>query len=162
MVVAIAIAVAFTLAALGGFASAQRARAHAAAIQFDGLFVYAQALAASSGNGATVLFRPDASGCEVRVYAGRPTSPQSVTVSAVAPQMLPAQISEASLGQPPFALFLDSAGSASALAGYGQTSGGLFPVIPRQPPCPKPGGFTLLLEAGGATERRAIPCRDHS
>ncbi|HKU68716.1 MAG TPA: hypothetical protein VJP85_13140, partial [Candidatus Baltobacteraceae bacterium] len=80
-------------AAVFGFARGSRAFAMRSAIsQFDAALAYAQALAANSGNGATLVFQPRAisggavlPGFKLVVYSGRPTSAGALAQAAIAP-----------------------------------------------------------------------------
>jgi hypothetical protein len=79
---------------------------------FDANLAAAKALAASSGNGATLVFAPQVGGAlgfTLRVYSGRPTASGSVTASNTMAAISATSVSEAHFGKPPFAIFLNSA-----------------------------------------------------
>ena len=63
------------------------------------------------------------------------------------PVVSDASVSEQTLGNPPFAIFLGASGSTSGQSTYPQVDadgGAHFPAIPIEPPCPK-GGFVLTF-----------------
>ncbi len=133
-------------AAVVSFAMAGGARAfgaQSAAVQFDATVAYARSLAAAGGNGATIVFTPrkDAGGAAVpgfsaRVFSGRPNG-LGMQAAPVPPIGAMADISEASLGAPPFSVFFNSAGQADAVPGA-VTAGAL---LQSEPPCPGAGGL---------------------
>ena len=115
--------------------------------QFDAALAYARALAATSGNGATLVFerRTGADGTVLRgfkmvVYSGRPAWAGAMQTSLLPPVESGAQVTEARLGGVPFAVFLDGAGHASAMAGEVEQSG----VLASDPGCPS-GESRLVL-----------------
>lgn len=159
------------LLAAGAWAFSLHPNALAAgANDVDAALATARAVAASSGNGATVVFSPRRSssgalvaGFSLRVFAGRPDGLGSVTPASTMPVLSDASIRERTLGTVPFALFIDSAGNASGTANYPQLDADgtpTFTVLSQEPPCPT-GGFTLVLTSpsSGATQTRALSCR---
>lgn len=79
------------------------------------------------------------------------------------PVLADATIRERTLGSPPFAIFIDSGGSASGAPSYPalDSSGNpVFAVIAAEPACPT-GGFTITLTnpQGTASQTRTLPCR---
>jgi hypothetical protein len=85
-----------------------------------------------------------------------------VTPSNVMRLISDASIAEATLGKPPFAIFLSSAGNPSGQAAYPAIDAhgnATFPPLAQQPPCP-PGGFVLTFTSpnGGATDTRKLQC----
>ncbi len=131
---------------------------------FDAALADARALAVTSGNGATLVFAPRPNGVPgftLRVYTGRPTSAKSVFTSTSMPLVSDATVSEATLGTPPFAIFLGASGHASGKGGYPNVAAGghaTFPPIASEPPCPH-GGFTLtFVGPQHARATRTIPC----
>ena len=88
---------------------------------FDSNLAAAKALAASSGNGATLVFAPQtggAPGFTLRVYSGRPTASGAVTTTNTMAAISATSVSEAHFGNPPFAIFLNSAGYPTGTANY--------------------------------------------
>lgn len=142
----------------------------AATDDLDASLAAARAIAVSSGNGATLVFTPrlDGNGRSIRgfalrVYRGRPNAAAAVSATSAMPLLADATVRERTLGTPPFALFIDSAGNASGAAHYPSLDGSgdaTFAVIAQEPPCPA-GGFTLTLTnpQGTASTTRALPCR---
>lgn len=118
---------------------------------FDASLAYARALAGTSGNGATLVFANGA----LRVYSGRPTSSSGLSVSSIAPVTLEADVRERVIGSPPFTVFLDSAGHASAMRGI------VLPgsLIASDPGCPAGETSVALSFADSAsTAAREFPC----
>jgi len=151
-------------------ALAQRPGALAAATQeFDASLAAARAVAATSGNGATIVVAPRTvqagqkplPGFVLTVYRGRPTAANAVTATTVMPLVSDVAIQEATLGAPPFTIFLSSAGHASGIASYpsfdARGKPGFSPVA-QQPSCPK-GSLTLTFTSTNATQMRMLPCR---
>jgi len=133
---------------------------------FDASFAAARAIAATSGNGATIVVAPRADargrlpGFTLRIYRGRPTAANAVTLADAPALVSDADVREATLGSPPFAIFLSSAGNASGLAAYPTfASDGTprFAPIASQPPCPS-GGLSLTFTSAHASQTRALPC----
>lgn len=118
-----------------GVSSGDRAfAAQSAATIFDAQLAHARAIAASSGSAATLVFTPASPG------------PGAVISLAPDPDGVPAEtlradVSEASLGSPPFSLAIDAVGHATA-----------------SQPCPAAGGYTLNFSAGPASASRFLPC----
>ncbi|MGZ3547825.1 MAG: pilus assembly FimT family protein, partial [Vulcanimicrobiaceae bacterium] len=157
------------LAATGAYTLGMRPFAmRSAASEFDALFAQARAVAAGSGNGATILFQPrvDAQGSSLpgftmALYAGRPNGKQMSAVDA--PRLsAEADVSAANLGSPPFALFLSSAGHVTGLGGYPR--GAFDPRNPQlvasEPPCPSPAQNAVILTfaVGSHSDSRTLPC----
>ena len=145
--------VAMVAIATVGFSQGARLYAAGSSVrEFDAALAYARALAATSGNGATLVFASDG---RVTVYAGRPTSINALSPSALAPHVVPAAIREAELGAPPFTVFLNSAGHASAMRGA------VLPgtIIASDPGCPA-GETSVALSFADATSAvtRELPC----
>lgn len=140
----------------------------AAADGFDASLEGARALAAASGNGATMVFAPrlDARGSvlpgfTLQVYRGRPNATGAVTPSTVMVLTSDADVREATLGAPPFAIFLSSAGHPSGKAAYPQFDAhgtASFVPITIQPVCPS-GGFTFTFTSTSASDSRALSCK---
>jgi len=156
------------LASVAVISLAQRPGALASAVTgFDASLAAARAIAATSGNGATLVFAARANGSRalpgftLTVYRGRPTGAGAVTPTTVMAISSEVSIREASLGTPTFAIFLSSAGHASGQSAYPAFGGGNVPTfapIGSQPPCPS-GGFVLSFADAHATQTRALPCR---
>lgn len=157
--VVIVLAIAVLLAAAGlALAKGSRPFAMRSAVsQFDGTLAYARALAADSGNGATLVFRPGSagSGFMLIVYAGRPTSLSAMHQAPLAPVLATGDVSEAKLGRVPFTIFLDSAGHAGAM--NGAVSPGT--AIASDPGCPS-GESAVVLTFSDARSSgvRTIAC----
>jgi len=138
----------------------RRADALGTSVQlFDGVLHHAQALAAASGNGATIVVAPRADGATLYVYAGRPNVPGSMAEQGP-PVDIEAGVREPVLGSPPFSVFLNSAGHATGLAAYPDYSSGsaVFAPVAAEPACPGSGGYTLVFSSGGASESRSLAC----
>jgi hypothetical protein len=130
--------------------------------QFDGALAYARALAANSGNGATMVFErrtasdwSDAPGFILTIYSGRPTSAAALARTALPPIVSIGDVDEAKLGGVPFTLFLNSAGHASAMRGA------VLPgtILAGDPGCPSgESGIVLTFSDGRASDTRTIPC----
>ncbi|HLI94990.1 MAG TPA: hypothetical protein VKT72_02765 [Candidatus Baltobacteraceae bacterium] len=139
---------------------AQGARAYgmrSATRQFDAVLGYAQALAATSGNGATLVFTSPASGdgFVLTVYSGRPDAPGAIHLAPMAPLTSAGNVREAKLGAVPFTIFLNGAGHASG------TAEAVTPrtVLTSDPGCP-PGESSIVLTFSDprATDTRTITC----
>lgn len=163
----ITLAILSTLLAAGVWAFSLHPNALAAsANDVDAAIATARAVAASSGNGATIVFAPRRSsggGFSMRVFAGRPDGIGSVTPASSMPVLADAGIREATLGSVPFSLFIDSAGNASGIADYpafNADGSARFTLIPQEPSCPS-GGFNLTLTSpsSNATQQRTLPCK---
>jgi prepilin-type N-terminal cleavage/methylation domain-containing protein len=167
----IAVGILAILLATGAWALASHPNALAAATDdLDASLAAARAIAASSGNGATLVFAVRADdagrgepGFALRVYRGRPNAPNAVVATSAMPLVADATVRERTLGTPPFAIFIDSAGNVSGKAQYPSFDGAgdaSFTVIAQEPACPA-GGFTLTLTnpQGNATTTRTLPCR---
>jgi len=133
---------------------------------FDASFAAARAIAATSGNGATIVVAPRADahgrlpGFTLRIYRGRPTAANAVTLADAPAIVADADVREATLGSPPFAIFLSSAGNASGLAAYPAfASDGTpqFAPLAAQPACPS-GGLVLTFASAHASQTRVLPC----
>jgi prepilin-type N-terminal cleavage/methylation domain-containing protein len=157
LVISTAIAVTFAVAALwltqGGRAFGMRS----ATAQFDAALAYAQALAASSGNGATLVFdrTPLRSGFVLTIYSGRPNAAGALRRAPIAPLLSQAGAREAELGGVPFTVFLNSAGHASGMSGAVTAS----TLLARDPGCPSgESSIVLTLSDPRASDTRSIAC----
>lgn len=151
------------LIAAAFFMLSQGARAfgmRSAAEQFDAELSYAQALAAASGNGSTIVFDrrlgPGGSvlpGFILTVYSGRPTAAGAMRKAPTAPMQSAGDVSEAGLGEVPFTIFLNGAGHASGMAGVAGA------VLASDPGCP-PGESRVVLTFSDpqSSYTRTIPC----
>lgn len=165
VVVAVAITAILLLGALWLFGM-HPAALRASVEGFDQRYGAARALAAKTGNGATIVFAPRAgSGFTMSVYAGRPKD--AASVSAMAIDAVPVLVSDADIagpfGSPPFAVFLSSAGKPSGKGGYPAVSASgavTFDVLAQQPSCPDTvNGIVFTFRgANGATDTRKIGC----
>lgn len=164
---AIAVGILALLAAAGAWAFSLHPDALASATDdVDAALASARAIASASGNGATVVFAPRTAGAgfSVRVYTGRPNAPGAVVPTNAMPVVADANVHEAKLGDPPFAIFIDSAGDASGQAAYPAFDAGgaaRFSVIAQEPACPS-GGFVLTISivTPPVSRTRALPCRN--
>lgn len=162
LVIAAAIAV---LIAAAFWALPQGARsfgAASAASQFDSAIAYAQALAATSGNGATIVFDrrlPEAGsplgGFTLTVYSGRPTAAGALKRAPMAPMTSTGDVQEAKLGSVPFTIFFDSAGHAGGMSGA--VSPGT--ALARDPGCPAgETSLTLTFADPRTSSTRSVAC----
>jgi hypothetical protein len=126
--------------------------------QFDAALAYARALAATSGNGATLLLTPRAPvGFLIAVYSGRPTAADALSPAGIAPLSADGDVAEATLGKPPFAIYLNSAGHAS----MARTAAGATPSPTSEPACPPSGQWMLTFSdarTSTAPETRLLHC----
>lgn len=160
LTVTVAIAAVFAVLAVWMLGMRPAALRHAVD-EFDSALDVAHALAATSGNGATMVFAPSATGFTLRVYAGRPTQSNAVTPTNTFEVVSNATVAERTLGAPPFALFFDSAGRATGMAAYppiDARGSATFPAIAKQPPCPGTGVLLTFTSPQGATETRQLDC----
>lgn len=157
--VSVAITSILLLGAITLTASLHPAAAMASAAQFDAVIADSRSLATAGGNGATLVIAPapSGSGAVMQLYAGRPTQAGSLTASAPV-TAINAAVREATLGAPPFTIFFDSTGHASAM--HGATNAGS--VLPSDPGCP--GGaavLTITLSDARTSVTRTLPCRQN-
>jgi hypothetical protein len=156
--VAIAAAIAILMAAaLFQLARGSRPFATAsAASSFDAAIAFAKSVASTSGNGATLVFTPASpAGFTLRIYSGRPTSSNALSISG--PRVSSeADVSEAVLGGPPFTIFFDGSGAASAQ--HGAVTPG--EVQASDPGCPagEP-AVRLTFKTGSITAVRTLACQ---
>ncbi|HTA39622.1 MAG TPA: prepilin-type N-terminal cleavage/methylation domain-containing protein, partial [Candidatus Acidoferrales bacterium] len=136
---------------------------HATA-DYDAALAGARGIAMTSGNGATLVFAPRSGGAPgfiLRAYGGRPASAGAVKPSTVMPVESDATVAEATLGKPPFALFIGASGHVSGKAKYPSidaAGNATFAPIANEPPCPA-GGFVLTFTGPqGAVAQRTLPC----
>ncbi len=133
---------------------------------FDANLAAAKALAASSGNGATLVFAPhpsNGSGFTLTVFSGRPNAANAVTATNTMIASSPTGVSEAHFGNPPFAIFLNSAGYPTGSANYptlDAQENPTFNVIAQQPPCPSGGIELTFTNPQGVTATRTLPCNE--
>ncbi|HTU69088.1 MAG TPA: type II secretion system protein [Candidatus Baltobacteraceae bacterium] len=162
----VAVAITLILLAAGGYwMLAMRPGALRNAVDdFDSNLAGAKALAASSGNGATLVFAPQPNGLTgftLRVYSGRPNAANAVSATNTMAVNSGASVSEAHFGSPPFAIFLNSAGYPTGTANYPALDAHenpTFNVIAQQPPCPSGGIVLTFTSAQGVTATRTLPC----
>ncbi len=157
VVIVTAIIVLIAATSLGLSQGARTYGMRSATGQFDAALGYAQALAASSGNGATLKFTAPASGpgFVLTVYSGRPNALGAMRLARMAPVTSTGGVREAKLGAVPFTIFLDSAGHASGMAGTLTASA----VLANDPGCPPgEGSVVLTFSDPRATDTRTIAC----
>ncbi len=147
-------------------AAAQIARPfgmRSAVSQFDAAVAYARSLAAGSGNGATIVFtaRTDGQGAALpgfiaQVYSGRPNSLGPVAKVSNGTFSSSGDITESTLGKPPFSLFFNGAGHASGITGAVTTS----TDVNAEPPCPSGRGMSFRFTDPRATDTRTLACTE--
>ena len=161
----VSVAIAVILLTAGGYwlLSMHPGALRGALDDFDANLASAKAIAASSGNGATLIFEPQANGSlgyTLRVYSGRPTAAGAVTQTNTMIANSAATVKEAHFGNPPFAIFLSSAGYPTGKAGYPTVNAGVpnFTTIATEPPCPAGGIELTFTSPQGVTGTRTLPC----
>ena len=166
----VAVAILTILVAAGGvwMLATHPGALRAAADDFDADLASARAVAASSGNGATIVFAPrtdpsgnPSPGFQLRVYSGRPTAAGAVQPTSSMPIVSDAVVSEKTFGSPPFAIFLSSAGYPTGVASYptiANDGSATFAPIAQQPPCPAGGIVLTFSNAQGAKDTRTLAC----
>lgn len=163
--VLIAVAVTAILIAVGvGLARGSRPAALGSAVTaFDALLAAGRAVAATSGNGATIVFEPIQSGTRMTLYAGRPNGLAAMARTAIPPVQTQADVTEASAGQPPFALFFSSSGNASLQPRYPDPAfydRSDIPIITTgEPACPAAGNYRVSFRVNAASQSRALFCQ---
>lgn len=130
-----------------------------AVTQFDAALAYARAIAATSGNGATLVLTPrDPVGFTMSLYSGRPTAPNALQVAGMAPIATDAAVTEATLGQPPLALYVNGGGRVS----IGRVDASATPApLAAEPACPAAGEWVLTFTDGrapSASDVRRLEC----
>ena len=131
-----------------------RPAAAAAGLAFDAEIASAQSLARSSGNGATLVIQPAAAGEVMRLYSGRPDA-NNALIAGTPDVTLDAHVSESTLGAPPFTIFFDSAGNASAMRGAVAQS----TVLPSDPGCPaNAASLQIRIADARAVHTRTVVC----
>lgn len=134
---------------------------------YDAALTSARALAMTGANGATMVFAPRSLGSEtvtgftLRVYAGRPTVANAVTATNTMPVVSDATIADATLGAPPFSIFIGASGRVSGSAAYPKISPkgvATFAAIATEPACPVNGFVLTFTSPQGATMKRTLPC----
>jgi len=164
--VVVAVGISVILLAAGGYwmLSMQPGALRGALDDFDANLATAKAIAAGSGNGATLVFAPQSNGFAgftLRVYAGRPNAANAVTTTTTMIASSPASVSEAHFGTPPFSIFLNSAGYPTGSAHYptlDAQENPTFGAIAQQPPCPSGGIELTFTSPQGVTATRTLPC----
>ena len=146
------------------FALASRPLAmRSAATEFEAQFLAAQSLSAATANGVTIVIQPRApSGFKSIVYAGRP-----ITIGALSASNLPsisadADISEAAVGPPPFAIFISNSDHVSMAGNFPQPAQFDSPslgALATEPACPLAGHYTLRFAANGTSSLLVLPCK---
>jgi type II secretory pathway pseudopilin PulG len=162
----VAVGITVILLAAGGYwmLSMRPAALRGALDDFDANLATAKAIAASSGNGATLVFAPQPNGAlgfTLRVYSGRPNAASAVSPTNAMIASSPASVSEAHFGKPPFAIFLNSAGYPTGSANYptlDAQENPTFGVIAQQPPCPSGGIELTFTSPQGVAATRTLPC----
>jgi type II secretory pathway pseudopilin PulG len=155
LVVAVAIAIVAAVALVALNQGGRPYAAQSSVQQFDAALAYAQSLAATSGNGATMVFAPSGDGFVLTLYSGRPTSTTALSEAHLAATHIVGSVVEAKLGGAPFSVFLNGAGHASA------ASGAVAPgsVIASDPGCPAgESSVTLTFSDPRQSVTRSLPC----
>ncbi|MFN2448343.1 MAG: prepilin-type N-terminal cleavage/methylation domain-containing protein [Candidatus Baltobacteraceae bacterium] len=152
--IAAAVAAALLLAAIPLALGSRPAAAVTSALAFDAITQRAASLAASSGNGATLVIASSTNGYRMQLYAGRPT--QADAMIADMPALVSgADIREAVLGGPPLTLFFDSGAHASGMRGAVDGTA----ALETDPGCPA--GETVLhfsFTDGRSPQTRSLAC----
>jgi type II secretory pathway pseudopilin PulG len=164
--IVVTVGISLILLAAGGYwmLAMQPGALRGALDDFDANLAAARATAASSGNGATLVFAPPpngAPGFALRVYAGRPNAVNAVSATTTLAGSSATSVSEAHFGQPPFALFFNSAGYPTGVARYptlDAQGNAAFAVIAQQPPCPSGGIVLTFTSPQGVSATRTLPC----
>jgi prepilin-type N-terminal cleavage/methylation domain-containing protein len=151
VLVAAAIVAIVTLAAWSLSTASHPFASESAVFQFDTAMAYARSVASTSGNGATIIVTSGS----IAVYSGRPTSENAMRPAPMAPIVVKGvRVSEASLGAPPFALFLNSAGQVTMASFTGATPAPLA----AEPPCSVSSRWVLTFTDARSTAARVFPC----
>jgi len=158
---AIVVAVIALLVTAGAFTFANKPYAlRSSATLFDSALAHARSIAETSGNGATVVVAARNSDRAVLyVYRGRPNDPASMSLDAPAIE-IEASVTASTLGNAPYAFFIDGAGQVRAIGSYPPLTNGApaaFPVLASPPPCDAP-GYGVTLAAASGSEGRLLPC----
>ena len=152
---------ALLLALLGGTYTLSRAPAAVASssLALPRLIDEARALAATTGDGATLVLTPrspsPSAGFDVALYRNRPdgsgtsASPAGITLERT--EHLAGSFTSSLAGSQPIALFIATSGTVS-YAVWTPAAGALN----QEPPCPGP--LTLTLMAGPTTAAFQLPC----
>ena len=131
---------------------------------YDAALASARGIATTSGNGATLVFAPRSDGVPgfaLRVYSGRPATAGAVQVTTAMPVESDATVSEATLGKPPYAIFIGASGHASGKASYPSIDArgnATFAVVATEPACPAAGFIFTFTGPQGAIAKRTLPC----
>ncbi len=129
--------------------------------EFEAQLAAARSLAQAGADGATIIVQPRSpSGFKATLYGGRPDKPP-LARTALAPLLSDADVSEAVLGAPPFAIFISGSGHISILGAYPRPSEfdtGAVSQVPSEPVCPASGGYVLNFNAGGAVLPEPLSC----
>jgi len=115
-----------------------------------------RALAAESGDGATLVFAPGPSGAgtALALYRHRPRPGVALEPAGVERYATAVRVSlEAPAVSAPFAIFVDTGGSVSAAA-WSPDAGPLS----SEPPCN--GALRFAFADGSRVERRSVPCAE--
>jgi prepilin-type N-terminal cleavage/methylation domain-containing protein len=135
-----------------------------AASDYDAAIASARGVAETSGNGASLVFAPRPGGVPgftLRAYSGRPVSAGAVQPTTAMPVVSDATIAEATLGKPPFAIFIGASGHVSGEASYpaiDANGNATFAAIAVEPACPANGFVLTFTGPQGATATRTLPC----
>ncbi|MEO6912896.1 MAG: hypothetical protein ABI182_02600 [Candidatus Baltobacteraceae bacterium] len=134
-----------------------------AAVAFGGLLAAAQAVASTSGNGATIVVEPLETGARMTLYSGRPNGLAAMARTTIPPLQTQADVSELSAGAPPFALFVAGSGHISLQPHYPEPAWYDRPDIPSittgEPACPAAGHYVLNFQVNAASQSRTLFCQ---
>lgn len=151
VLIAAAIVAIMVAAVLNMTAASHPLGARSAISQFDTALAYARSVAATSGNGATIVLTQSTIG----VYSGRPTASGAMHPAPIAPLPIDgASISEVALGAAPLALFVNSAGHVTMASFAGATP----PPLASEPACPSSLQWVLKISDSRSTATRTFPC----
>ena len=151
VLIAAAIVAIMAAAVLNMTAASHPLGTRSAISQFDTALAYARSVAATSGNGATIVLTQSM----ITVYSGRPTASAAMQPAPIAPLPIGgATIKEATLGNARLALFINSAGHVTMASFAGATPAPLA----SEPACPGSLRWVLTIADSQSTVTRTFPC----
>ncbi len=165
IMVAVGLSMVLAACALALTRGSRPAEVGSALAGFDALMNAADAIAATSANGATIIVEPLNARTRLTLYAGRPNGLSAMSRTAVPALETQAQISEASSGSPPFAIFISGSGHAAIQPHYPDSSSNDradIPILASEPACPSLGRYDISFRVNGAVQTRSIFCTTSS
>jgi prepilin-type N-terminal cleavage/methylation domain-containing protein len=156
-----AIVIVLALAAVGYAGSTRPFAMRSATAEFDAVYAQAHAVAATSANGATLVFLPQvgAPGVTMTLYTGRPDGRPMSRFDP--PHVLAAEVRETSLGKPPFSIFVSSVGYVTGTADHPENpSEPSSWLVAAEPACPGGASRSMMLtfSVGLVTSERRLSC----